>query len=245
MVTADPSAGLPSADWRTETGDEPYWLAEHGRAADLIVIGRPHDGEAVAMDMLEAALLGSGRPVLIAPKDARRELSGVVVIAWKDRAEAARAIAAAQPFVQLANKVVILSVSEDAASDGPVARATPSRIVVANPAVSVQCVKPHGRPPVEALLASAAHAVNADMLVMGGYGHSQPGEIIFAQLHPSHPIARRSAGVDGTLTDLPTTLGKHDQVRRVGLVLGLEPDLHLTRDEVDDLASYILSPRSG
>jgi hypothetical protein len=34
-------------------------------------------------------------------------------------------------------------------------------------------------------------------------------------------------------------------VRRVGLVLGLEPDLHLTRDEVDDLASYILSPRSG
>jgi nucleotide-binding universal stress UspA family protein len=39
-------------------------------------------------------------------------------------------------------------------------------------------VKPHGRPPVEALLA-AAHAVNADMLVMGGYGHSRTREIIF------------------------------------------------------------------
>jgi nucleotide-binding universal stress UspA family protein len=178
LVTADPSAGLPSADWRTETGDEPHWLAEHGRAADLIVVGRPHDGEAVAMDVLEAALLGTGRPVLIAPANARRELSGVVVIAWKDRAEAARAVAAAQPFLQLANKVVILSVSEDAASDELSRERLRRALSWQNPAVSVQCVKPKGRPPVEALLA-AAHAVNADALVMGGYGHSRTREIIF------------------------------------------------------------------
>ena len=29
---------------------------DHGRAADLIVVGRPHDGEAVAMDVLEECI---------------------------------------------------------------------------------------------------------------------------------------------------------------------------------------------
>src|SRR5690348_1814523 len=37
-VTTDPSATLPSAEWRVETGDEPTWLAEHARAADLLVV---------------------------------------------------------------------------------------------------------------------------------------------------------------------------------------------------------------
>jgi nucleotide-binding universal stress UspA family protein len=178
MVTADPSAGLPSADWRTETGDEPHWVAEHGRVADLVVVGRSRGGDAVAIDILEAALMGTGRPVLIAPAETRRQLSGVVAIAWKDRAEAARAVAAAQPFLQLAKKVVILSVSEDAASDDPSCERLHRALSWQNPATNVQSLKPNGRPPAETLLA-AAHAVNADVLVMGGYGHSRTREIIF------------------------------------------------------------------
>ena len=105
LVSAEPSAALPSAEWRMETGDEPTWLAAHGRAADLVVIGRPHDGEAVAMGLLEAALMTTGRPVLIAPAKARTERSGIVAIAWKDRPEAARAVAAAQPFLRTAEQV--------------------------------------------------------------------------------------------------------------------------------------------
>jgi len=38
---APPGAEGPSAQWLRETGAEPYWVAEHGRAADLLVIGRP------------------------------------------------------------------------------------------------------------------------------------------------------------------------------------------------------------
>ena len=30
LVSADPSAPLPSAEWRMETGDEPTWLARMG-----------------------------------------------------------------------------------------------------------------------------------------------------------------------------------------------------------------------
>jgi nucleotide-binding universal stress UspA family protein len=178
VVSADPSTTLPSADWRIETGDEARWLAEHGRAADLIVMGRSRNGEGLAMDMLEAALIDSGRPVLIAPRQGRRELSGVVAIAWKDRPEAARAIAAAQPFLQLAKKIVIISISEDMSSNRPSCERLCRAISWQNSATSVQCLKPERRPPVETLLA-AAHAASADMLIMGGYGHSRTREIIF------------------------------------------------------------------
>ena len=177
LVSADPLAGLPSADWRIETGDEPHWVAEHGRAADLIVLGRSGDREPGAMDVLEAALMDSGRPVLIAPAQAQPELTGVVAIAWKDRPEAARAIAAAQPFLQLAGKIVILSVSEETSSNQASCERLRRALSWSNAATSVQSLKPDGRPPAETLLA-AAHVANANLLVMGGYGHSRTREII-------------------------------------------------------------------
>jgi nucleotide-binding universal stress UspA family protein len=178
LVSADPSASLPSADWRIETGDEAYWVAEHGRAADLIVLGRYGHGAPGTMDVVEAAMMESGRPVLIAPNQARRELSGVVAIAWKDRREAARAIAAAQPFLQVASKVVILSVSEETRSNESSCERLRRALSWQNSATSVNWLKPERRPPVETLLV-AAHSVNADVLVMGGYSHSRTREIIF------------------------------------------------------------------
>ena len=178
LVSAEPSAALPSAEWRMETGDEPTWLAAHGRAADLLVIGRPHDGEAVAMGLLEAALMTTGRPVLIAPAKARTERSGIVAIAWKDRPEAARAVAAAQPLLRTADKLVILSVIEDARADERSCERLRHALSWQNPRTSVQCLKHDDRPAVETLLA-AAGAANADLLVMGGYGHSRVREVMF------------------------------------------------------------------
>ena len=98
VVSADPSTPAPTAEWRRETGDEPAWIATHGHAADLLVLGRASDGEAI--DLLEAALMTSGRPVLIAPAKPPADLGRVVAIAWKDRPEAARAVTAAQPFLR-------------------------------------------------------------------------------------------------------------------------------------------------
>ncbi len=65
-VSSDPSTFLPSAEWGMETSEEPAWLAEHGRTADLVV-GRAREGESVAMGVLEACLMETGRPVLIVP----------------------------------------------------------------------------------------------------------------------------------------------------------------------------------
>src|SRR5260370_1371221 len=49
LPTDKPAPGQPgpSAQWVRQIGDEPYWVAEYGRAGDLLVIGRPAGGDGV------------------------------------------------------------------------------------------------------------------------------------------------------------------------------------------------------
>ena len=60
-----PPRPAPRRNGRSRIGAEAYWVAEHGRATDLMVVGRPADGQGVMPETIEAALLDSGRPVLI------------------------------------------------------------------------------------------------------------------------------------------------------------------------------------
>lgn len=177
-VSSDLSTNLPSAEWRMEVGDEPAWLAEHGRTADLLVVGRAREGEPVAMDVLEACLMATGRPMLIATDAAPRRLSGTVAIAWKNKSEAARAVAAAQPFVEMADKVIVFSVDEGGGTDEASCERLRYSLSWHNRATTVQRLMRDGRAPAETLL-GAARAAGADLLVMGGYGHSRMREVIF------------------------------------------------------------------
>jgi nucleotide-binding universal stress UspA family protein len=177
LVSADPSADLPSAEWRLETGEEPRWLAAHGRAADLVVVGRAREG-ATATDVLEAALMATGRPVVIASPHPPDTLGKIVAIAWKDRPEAARAVAVAEPLLRIAEKVLILSVNEDARNDEAACERLRHSLSWLNPRIAVQMLKREHHPASDTLLA-AATAAGADLLVMGGYGHSRMREVMF------------------------------------------------------------------
>ena len=177
-ASSDTATALPSAELRMETGDEAAWLSAHGRTADVVVIGREREGESVAMGVLEACLMVTGRPVLIAPRKTPAKLSGTVAIAWKDRPEAATAVNAALPLIEHATRVIIFSVNEgDEAEDTSCERLRHS-LAWHNRNVSVQHLKPDDRAPVETLLAAARDA-EADVLVMGGYSHSRMREVIF------------------------------------------------------------------
>src|SRR5712691_9425778 len=110
LPTDAPAPGRPgpSAQWVRQIGDEPYRVAEYGRAADLLVIGRPADGD--SLDTIEGALLKSGRPVLIPPSASIAALLETIVIAWKAAPEAARAVTGALPFLAMAKQVLVLTV---------------------------------------------------------------------------------------------------------------------------------------
>jgi nucleotide-binding universal stress UspA family protein len=178
LVSSDPSAGLPSAEWSVEIGEEPAWLAKYGRAADLLVIGRAREGKTVAMDVLAAGLMQTGRPMLIVPAKPLDHRSGIVAIAWKNRPEAARAVAAAQPLLAMAKEVVIFCVDEGAQDDERSRERLRLALSWHNAHTTVRTLEQDAGSPVETVLA-AAGAARADLLVMGGYGHSRIQEVLF------------------------------------------------------------------
>ncbi len=172
------SPGL-STEFLTETGNEADWVAEHGRLADLVVAGRGDNGS--GLDVIEAALLDTGKPVLIAAAtepEPGPALDGTVAIAWKNTKEAAAAVSAALPFIRRASRVVIFTVDEG----GDQADRSPARLAHAlrwhNGEVEVKLLPKDASSPAAALLAAAASS-GCNLLVMGGYGHARLREAVF------------------------------------------------------------------
>jgi nucleotide-binding universal stress UspA family protein len=167
-----------SAKWLREIGSESYWLVEHARTADLLVIARPDDDQRTPSDTLEAALINSGRPLLIPPSAPISALPDSVVIAWKSTPEAARAVSAAMPLLSIAKQIVILTVAEDKVSaDEEGAARLMANLRWDGFSASVRRLEPGAQGAAETLLAAARE--RAALLVMGGYGHSRLREWIF------------------------------------------------------------------
>ncbi|HET8995313.1 MAG TPA: universal stress protein [Acetobacteraceae bacterium] len=171
------TAGVTAA-WHAERGEVADCLARFGRTADLLVLGRPGDTTWAPADLLDTALLTVGRPLLIVPPRPPAQLGEVVAIAWKETAEAAHAITAALPLLETARRVVILSVTEQASADQESCERLRQALVWHNLATTVQHLAPEGLEPADRLL-NAAVRIGADLLVMGGYGHSRMREVAF------------------------------------------------------------------
>jgi nucleotide-binding universal stress UspA family protein len=175
---APPGPQGPSARWLREIGTEPYWVAEHGRAADLLVIGRPGEDEGVLLDTLEGALIDSGRPLLIPPAAPLTAVPETIAIAWKPSPQAARALTAASPFLQIAKQIVILIVGEDQRAPEEEADRLMAGLRWHGLPVSVRHLQPAADSSGPETLLSAA-AEHAALLVMGGYGRSRLREWVF------------------------------------------------------------------
>jgi nucleotide-binding universal stress UspA family protein len=99
------------------------------------------------------------------------------MVSWKETAEAARAIAAAMPLLTNAERVVLAGVKEHDTSlaDG---LADLSRQLSWH-GVSARVEFMSVAVPAGTMLMATARSHHADLLVMGGYGHSPMREIIF------------------------------------------------------------------
>jgi nucleotide-binding universal stress UspA family protein len=167
----------PSAQWLREIGAEPFWISEHGRAADLLVIGQPSDGDGVSPETIETALLDSGRPILVPPARAITALPETIVVAWKATREAAHAVTAASPLLSLAKRVRILTVAEAENLPSEEGSQLALNLRWRGISASSERLEPDERSPAARLLAAAAES--QALLVMGGYGHSRLRQWIF------------------------------------------------------------------
>jgi nucleotide-binding universal stress UspA family protein len=148
------------------------------RHYDLVVMGRPTGPNGLPPNLLERLLLGCGRPLLIPSRQPLGPVLGTVMVCWKETAEAARAVGAAMPLLAKAERVVLAGVEEDDAllADrlADLSRQLAWHGVNARPEFI-----PSGGGPSGELLMATARAHGANLLVMGGYGHSHMREVIF------------------------------------------------------------------
>ena len=164
------------AVWHELVGSPARALGIAGPVADFSVVSRPKlEGGGRARAFLLAALLDTGRPVLVLPQRRVRKLAQRVVIAWNQSPEAAAAVTAALPLLKLAERVVIVSA-------GPENRAGPRSSQLAQYLatfdIEAECLRTRGRA-VEREIHEVYRDVGADLLVMGAYSRSRLREILF------------------------------------------------------------------
>jgi nucleotide-binding universal stress UspA family protein len=165
-----------TAEWHVETGHEGQLIAVSGMTADLIVAGRGAEDNASARSILEAALLDTGRPLLIPTSSPVPPIEGgTIAIAWKPTPQAAHAVMAAMPLLGVAAKIIVASVAERADQSGGEALARNLRRHGFH--AEVEQIGADDQDPADALLGRIEG--RAGLLVMGGYGHSRFREWVF------------------------------------------------------------------
>jgi nucleotide-binding universal stress UspA family protein len=162
-------------------------IARLSRGADLIVAGGAFlrkERDSFRLCDTGELIVRSGRPVLVAPPSDSKLAAKAIVIAWKDTREARRALADSLPILKCADDVVLLEVcGPDDTTDVSVHHAAIIRHLASHGVAARSKVVPT-RDPSEASghLQAEAHAIGADLIVAGGYGHSRMGEWAFGGL---------------------------------------------------------------
>lgn len=175
------SALSPRPVW-TESADEPvYAVARQALCSDLVIVGQRDPASEFSSDLpadfVEAVVMESGRPVLVVPHHpALADAPGrVMLVAWKQTREAARAVTAALPLLERAAQVHVATWRD---SDEPEHEDAPDIIGwLGSHGVSAILHRSVDRPhDVGGAALSMAQGLGADMLVMGCYGHSRARE---------------------------------------------------------------------
>ncbi|MBX9847095.1 MAG: universal stress protein [Xanthobacteraceae bacterium] len=155
-------------------------LIGHARLRDLTIVPV---GEGGAVDIgdwyVEQIVFESGRPTLIIPKPvSHRGALNTVVVAWDFSRPAARTIADAIPILAMAKRVYVVTVTGDKAINTRRSGAELSKHLAHHDVeVTLDTVDAAGRSTGDALDSYVASR-EADLLVMGAYGHSRIRDFI-------------------------------------------------------------------
>ncbi len=178
VVTERPwPAEQMSVSWREETGKQAEIVGVLGRLADVVAVAQPDYSRNLGLNTLEAALLETGRPVLLCPATPLSgPLGANIAVAWNGSTESARAIAATLPVLAAAETVTLLSVST-----GSKEILTPTAIqgYLSDHGITAQARSQSARgSKVGQTLLRTAKEAGADLLLMGAYGQSRRRELI-------------------------------------------------------------------
>ena len=166
-----------SGHWTDIVGRPNLEIPRLAMLSDITVLAGPvAKDDGLVPGVLERTLLHSGRPLFFMPSGSKVRSMETAVIAWDASVPAARAAAAARPLLKGIRTIEVLSFKELYSQ-------------TADPSQLVEYLAWHGLPSrgriltknqnstADALILAAAER-DADILIMGGFGHSRFEEII-------------------------------------------------------------------
>lgn len=162
------------------TSEVPGVLVEYSRLRDLTILPMP-ERDYLDQWYAESVIFGSGRPTVILPHERKRSGSfalDTVIVAWDFSRTATRAMADAMPILEKAKRVCVLTVTKEKAIDTRRSGAELAKHLARHGAdVVLDEVDAEGRS-IGAVFEAHVTYRNADLLVMGAYGHSRLREFV-------------------------------------------------------------------
>lgn len=162
------------------TADYPEILVQYARFRDLTVLPVPQ-GDDFDQWYAESLIFESGRPALIIPHEWKKRTSfqlETAVVAWDFSKTAARAVADAIPILQKMKRVYVVTVTNEKEIDTRRSATELARHLAHHRIeVTVDTTDAAGQD-IGTVLKSYCASRDADMLVMGAYGHSRLREFI-------------------------------------------------------------------
>ena len=173
---------VTEVEWRCAEDFPSRYIVQQARASDIIVVGEAGRGT-IADPFVQVSpsdlVMQAGRPVLVVSDTCNWLDLRSVLIAWKDTAEARRAVAEALPLLRKATDVTVVEIVEEQANrPAALSRVKDVAAWLSRHGVNASEQVPEECGEAGALLERIASEVGAGVIVAGAYGHSRLREWI-------------------------------------------------------------------
>jgi nucleotide-binding universal stress UspA family protein len=175
--TGSTGVGISVTSHEVVMGAAPSSAATEARYFDLALV--PWWAEALAaQEMAQSLIFGSGLPVILVPPTAATGTVDHIAIAWDESRVAARALGDALRTLPLGGKVSVLTVQGEKALNGTgLAQTLAASLDLRGFDAKAVDLRLDGKS-IAAALQDAALAEGAQLLAMGGFGHSRMRDFI-------------------------------------------------------------------
>src|SRR5262245_2086876 len=167
------------SEWRLSMDGALAAVTLSARYADLVVVGQPEPGDGLAKAFAGELVLSVGRPVLFVPYAGRfPEVGKRVLVAWNASREATRAVSDALPLLRRAQSVELVAFDPGSADHGEMPAADVALYLARHGVKATAARQSAPQLDIGSQILSRAADTSADLIVMGGYGHSRLRELV-------------------------------------------------------------------